>query len=259
MDDLLQLVNIHKYFGGVHALDGVSILVKRESRIGIVGPNGAGKSTLFNIICGIIHANEGTVLFKNLDITKSTLYKTNRLGIAKTFQASILYNQASVLENIVRACHYRGNFGLWQCIFHLDKAKESKVSDKAERLLHMFNLSPWRNMSAGSLPFGPQRHLGIAMALATEPEILLLDEPVAGMNAEERREMLKIILELNKSGLTLVIVEHDVKFILSVSERIVVLNYGKKIAEGPPEKIKTDPLVIRAFLGGKSESGNAKS
>jgi len=237
--DYLRVENLSKHFKGVVAVDGVSFSVKKGELLGIIGPNGAGKTTLFNLITGFLKPSKGRIYFKDKDITKLKPHERVKLGIARTFQLIRPFKNFTVLENVIVAALISKKHG---------KLDTNEV-DFACEVLELVGLEDKKDVKAGNLPHGEMRRLEIARALATKPELLLLDEPFSGLSGEEIASLQNVISDLHAQGLTIILIEHVLKACMSLSERIVVLNYGKIIAEGSPEEICADQRVIEAYLG----------
>ena len=248
-ETLIECREIGRYFGGLAALSDVSFSVKEGEIFGIVGPNGAGKSTLFNVITGIFVPSQGKVFFGDKSIGGLIPSKINRLGVSRVFQATVLFSEATVRENITRALVARSGFNGIKDLLKLENKKHEWTETEARTILKLCGLESAAEELAKNLPYGFQRLLGLAMALAGRPKLLLLDEPVAGMSAEEREIIADILIKLRKNGMTMIVVEHNVDFIMRLCSRIMVLNYGEKIAEGNPEEIRNNPKVIEAFIG----------
>lgn len=248
---LLEVKDLTKHFGGVKALEQVSFKVRKNSIVSIIGPNGAGKTTLFNCLTGLTKRTKGTIRLMDTDISDSSPHNIVRLGIARTFQNIRLFREMTVLENVMVSQHLRVGSGLVKIVLrHKDFLREEKeAAERAMEYLALVGLQRWADLPSFNLPYGDQRRLEIARALATEPDLLLLDEPTAGMNPQETSEIMELIRRLQKLGITVVLIEHDMRMVMGISETIVVLDHGVKIAEGPPEIIRNDTLVIDAYLG----------
>ncbi len=253
-ETLLECHRITRRFGGLAALTEVSFLVRSGEILGIVGPNGAGKSTLFNVITGVFVPTGGTIHFKGREIAGFAPSRINRLGISRVFQATVLYREATVWENVARALIAHSEWSGTKDFFGLERKRQHGIEEQVRTLLKLHGLETASDELARNLPYGFQRLLGLAMALAARPKLLLLDEPVAGMSVEERKTIADILLKLQRSGMAMIIVEHNMDFILHLCPRIVVLNFGEKIAEGGPEAIQNNPRVVQAFLGGRVEN-----
>jgi branched-chain amino acid transport system ATP-binding protein len=253
---LLEVSRVSKHFGGVAALSNVDFIVSESEIVGLIGPNGAGKTTLFNVVTGFLPVTNGTISFGGEDITGLRSDQITRKGISRTFQASVLYTQASCFENVLIGCHMHYREPKWKAFLHTEAYREEEhtMKQNTDELLEFMGLAEYRDRFAGELPHGQQRVLGICIALATKPRLLLLDEPATGMNAKETALVMERIRRLRKKGITIVLVEHNVRAVLGVCDRIVVLDHGQKIAEGMPEEIMKSPAVIEAYLGRKDDS-----
>ncbi len=252
--NILEIKNLNLSFGGIKAVRDVSFNLKEHELLGLIGPNGAGKTTVFNIISGFYQADSGDVLFSGQRINDLKPDAVNKVGIARTFQNIRLFGQLSVLDNVQLALQQKTKIAWLACIFRTQKylAYEENLKKDSLELLKIFNLDLLAHEAANSLSYGFQRKLEIVRALATQPKLLILDEPAAGMNQTETDELKKLILFIkNKFQLTILLIEHDMKFVMSCCERIVVLNRGHKIADDIPEKIKSNTDVIEAYLGKK--------
>ena len=248
---MLEIEGLTKFFGGLAALSEVDISVKPGEILGLIGPNGAGKTTFFNLVSGVLRPTRGRVIFEGNDITSEKTHSIAERGIVRTFQATNICPDFTVLKNIILSCHLKPKIGLLETVFHTpsSRRKEKDILHRSQAILDLVGLNVMAGVTARNLAHGHKRILGIAIALAAEPKLLLLDEPLSGMNAEEVSETMKLIRRLWQSGITILLIEHNMRAAMSLCQRIVVLNFGKKIAEGPPEEIKGNQEVIRAYLG----------
>ena len=248
---LLETKSLHRSFGGVNAIKDVSIQVPRGTIKAVIGPNGAGKTTLFNLIAGTIPPQKGEVSFQGRRITAWKPHAVAGLGIARTFQTTKLFPHMSVLENVMVGRHPRTRSGFLAGMLNLPCTwrEDCEIRDKALAILEDLGLAQYAQETASNLPFGRQRLVEFARALATEPILLLLDEPAAGLNIYETRELSDLILKIRDRGITCLIVEHDMSLVMNISDDVVVLDQGQKIAEGPPRVIQRNPEVIRIYLG----------
>jgi len=248
---LLETKGLHRSFGGVHAIRDVSIQVHRGTIKAVIGPNGAGKTTLFNLIAGTIPPQKGEVSFQGRRITAWKPHAVAGLGIARTFQTTKLFPHMSVLENVMVGRHPRTRSGFLAGMLNLPCTwrEDCEIRDKALAILEDLGLAGYAGETASNLPFGRQRLVEFARALATEPILLLLDEPAAGLNIYETKELSDLILKIRDRGITCLVVEHDMSLVMNISDDVVVLDQGQKIAEGPPQVIQRNAEVIRIYLG----------
>jgi len=261
MKPILEVKNMAMNFGGLKALDNLNISIKSGEIAALIGPNGAGKTTFFNCITGIYKPTSGDVLISRNGKTQEKINGVNpnlitRKGLARTFQNIRLFTSMTVLENVMIGCHPVTKAGVLGAIFRNNstKAEEKFIVEKAYSILEKIGIEMYVNELATNLPYGAQRRLEIARALATDPFLLLLDEPAAGMNPQETKELDELIIWLrDNEDLSILLIEHDMKLVMSLSDNIHVVDYGKKIAEGTPEEIKSNPDVIKAYLGDESE------
>jgi branched-chain amino acid transport system ATP-binding protein len=252
---LLTVNNLTKYFGGVHAVNQVSFTVEAGEILGLIGPNGAGKTTCFNLINGLIPVTAGSIVMAEREMVRLPPYRRAARGLARTFQNIQLFGGMTVLENILTGNHLGQKVGLFEALLPLPRVKraEARAVARAQELLQLVGLAGKGDLAAESLAYGEQRRLEIGRALALEPQLLLLDEPAAGLNPRETEDLMVLLEKLRDLGITLLIIEHDMTLVMGLCDRIVVLDHGEVIAAGPPREIRRDPRVIEAYLGREEE------
>jgi len=252
---LLAATGVAKRFGGVHALSDVDFTIRRGEIYGLIGPNGAGKTTLFNVLTGIYGRDEGEFLFDGEPLNDLKPNEVAERGIARTFQNIRLFANLSALENVMIGRHVRTHAGVFGAIARNARtlAEEKGIAARAYELLEYVGVAERANHLARHLPYGFQRRLEIARALATDPKLLALDEPAAGMNATETATLASLLHDIRRDGTTILLIEHDMKLVMGICDRVLVLDYGRKIAEGPAADVRNNPAVIAAYLGGDIE------
>ncbi len=251
-EPILTADTITLAFGGITALNGISLAIRRHEILAMIGPNGAGKTSMLNVINGFYHPQAGTITWKGETRRRMRPYQAAAQGIARTFQNVALFKGMTTLDNVMtgRLLRMRRNF-LWQAV-HFGPAQQEEIEHRAfvERIIDFLEIQAIRKTPVGRLPYGLQKRVELGRALAMEPELLLLDEPMAGMNVEEKEDMCRFILDVNDEfGTTIALIEHDMGVVMDISDRVVVLDYGRKIADGPPDEVRTSPEVIAAYLG----------
>ena len=252
MAELLKAENVSEVFGGLKAVSDFNFHINPGELVGLIGPNGAGKTTAFNLFTGVYQPTTGTIMFDGKSIVGLKPYEITQRGIARTFQNIRLFSELTVLENVKIAFHFHVKYGLLESVFRIGRyfREEEQIEAESMKLLKIFHLEDKADEVAKNLPYGAQRRLEIARALAAKPKLLLLDEPAAGMNPQETNELMEMIRWIRKEfGLTVLLIEHDMSLVMGICERIYVLEYGMIIASGTPDEIKSNPEVIRAYLG----------
>jgi len=248
---MLEIRGLTKYFGGLAAVSELDLSINQGEMVGLIGPNGAGKTTAFNLITGFLRPTRGRITFDGKDITGQKPHSIAEKGIVRTFQVTSLFPDFTVLQNILAACHLKPKVGFWEATLHTSSShkKEEYILGRALEITQFVGLDGAKDMSIATLPHGHKRILGIAIALAAKPKLLLLDEPLSGMNAEEVADAMTLIDRIWQGGTTILLIEHNMRAAMSLCQRITVLNFGKKIAEGSPEEIRENKEVIQAYLG----------
>jgi branched-chain amino acid transport system ATP-binding protein len=254
MDNVVQLSveDVHLAFGGTQALMNVSFDVSEGELLAIIGPNGAGKTSMLNCINSFYRPDKGRIIFKGYDLTRLPSHRVAPLGIARTFQNIALYTGMSVLDNLMAARHVHMNHGMIAGALYFGRAQKEEVEHRivVEEIIDFLEMEHIRKAIVGALPYGLRKRVELGRALALEPKLFLLDEPMAGMNIEEKEDMARFILDIHElQGATILLIEHDMGLVMDIAERVIVLDFGLKIAEGTPEEIKNNPTVIKAYLG----------
>ena len=251
-DAILEVKGVSRAFGGIMALMGVDFKVPRGIVKALIGPNGAGKTTLFNVVSGVYAPTQGEVWFDGKRVDGMKPFQIASLGLSRTFQTVELFKQMTALENVMLGRHMRERGGFLECGFIPPsfRPREKAMEKRAREILEIVGLSKYAAEQSGSLPLGSQKLLEVGRALATDPKLILLDEPAAGLNDSETEAAADLVLRIKEMGITVMIVEHDIKLVMRVSDEVLVLNYGKRLADGTPEEIQNNPFVIEAYLGG---------
>jgi len=253
---MLELRNVHRHFGGLHAVNDVSFDVEKGSIKAVIGPNGAGKTTMFNLIAGVLEPSSGSITFKGRQIQGQKPHRIAALGMSRTFQNINLFHGMTALENVMLGRHVRSRSGFLAGMFNLPWtwSEEKAIRSRSMELLELLEIARYADIEATSLSFGQQRAVEMARALATDPDLLLLDEPAAGLNIYETAEVARLISRIRDMGITVLLVEHDMSLVMDISDEIVVLSFGEMIAEDSPEAIQKNPDVIRVYLGEDEEA-----
>ena len=248
---VLSVEHVAVHFQGLVAIADMTFFVRTGEIVGLIGPNGAGKTTAFNVITGFLKPTSGQVRYRSTLLNGMKPHEIAALGLVRTFQRTSVFRNRTVFENVLTGLHCQGKSNIWQSLLRTrrDRQSERQLTKDAHEILQFVGLEHRAFEAAGNLPYGEQRLLGVALALAVKPSMLLLDEPVSGMNASETARFIRLVKKIGASGVTILLVEHDMPMVMQVSDRIVVLNHGRIIAEGVPTEIQSNPEVIRAYLG----------
>jgi branched-chain amino acid transport system ATP-binding protein len=250
---LLEVKGLTKTFGGLRAVSDLDFHIEPGELLSMIGPNGAGKTTLFNLLTGFYEPTSGTIMFNGMNIAGCKPYQVTRHGVSRTFQMTSIFKQRSVLENVMIGKSLHARVGVWGAVLRTPatRREEKRTREKAREILSFVGLADQEERIAGALTEEAQKRLSISMALATEPRLLLLDEPTGGVNMEEISGLIDLVGKIRREGITICLIEHKMKMVMSISDRIVVLNYGKKIAEGKPKEVAVNEEVIKAYLGAR--------
>ena len=261
MPPILTLENVSRHFGGVRAVQNLSLEVDEGALFSIIGPNGAGKTTVINVISGVYRPTTGRIFFNGQDISNVQTTQIARLGIARTFQNIALFKGMTVLDNLIMGRHAHFRSKMWSSLFFFGPGEKEEIRHReaVEDIIEFLGIANLRRRIVGTLPYGQQKRVELGRALAVEPKLLLLDEPMAGMNIEEKEDMVRSILDINElRGVTCVFIEHDMSVVMDISHRVTVLDFGEKIAEGTPAEVSANPHVIKAYIGEEDEFLAAK-
>ncbi len=259
---ILDVQNISLAFGGVKALTDISFNVREHEIRAIIGPNGAGKSSMLNCINGVYQPQQGSITFRGQTFKHMNSRQVAEMGVARTFQNLALFKGMSVLDNIMTGRNLKMKSNLLMQAIRIGPAQREEIAQRAvvERIIDFLEIQPYRKTPVGKMPYGLQKRVDLGRALAMEPQVLLLDEPMAGMNVEEKQDMSRFILDVNDEfGTTIVLIEHDMSVVMDISDRVVVLDYGKKIGDGVPDEVRNDPDVVRAYLGTTGNEAGARA
>ncbi|WP_327006161.1 ABC transporter ATP-binding protein [Dactylosporangium sp. NBC_01737] len=249
---MLRFEDVRLSFAGVKAIDGVSFTVAKDELFAVIGPNGAGKTSIFNVISGVYRPQKGRVMLDELELTGLRPDKVAKLGVARTFQNVELFQHLTVLENLMLGRHHHIRYGTLAAIAWLGRARREEIANRAvvEDIVDFLELAQWRRLPVGLLPYGVQKRVELGRALAMEPKLLLLDEPVAGMNLEETEDMARFILDVREElGIPMILVEHDMGLVMDLADRVMVVDFGVPVATGTPAEVQNNPDVLRAYLG----------